>query len=586
MTTITITPTGGDDSSKIQSTINGLNSGDTIQLNGNFKSGNPVKMPSNINWILNGTITATKAISILVNNGKITNISMSGGTYQGIGQTTNTGRLVEFTNGVTNSKFSDMIFENADHTFGLSVGCSENICTNLIARNSINGLADRGNGNTWNDCICENNSSDNWIVKCQNSIFNRAIGRNSPGAVGFGFYARVDGSNDIGADISGNKFFDCQAYGNGHSGFSLNCPTNGAGAKINNNFIQAVVHDNGKKQDVSTQAGIYLRNKLSSSTLKNNQFDVLAYNNGPKGGFALEASSPITGNTGSFVVYGNSPNDINLEKGTGNTFTVFHPTDKPAPKIVKGTNTVTVTDFNCSNVPSAYCTQKYCGSTSSVLTSITISPATASININGTTQLTAICKDQNNNTMACPALTWSSTDSTKATVDTTGKVTGIAIGTANITAKSGSITSNNSTITVSTVAPVLTSITISPATASININGTIQLTATCKDQNNNTMTCPTLTWKTSNNTIATVNSTGKVTGIAIGMTNITTASGSITSDISTITVTTTVEKKFSINDITQDNSTNKTGVLVILDDTGAFNKDQACAEVCLRLGQI
>lgn len=169
------------------------------------------------------------------------------------------------------------------------------------------------------------------------------------------------------------------------------------------------------------------------------------------------------------------------------------------------------------------------------LTSITVSPTNASVSLGGTTQLTATCKDQNSNTMTCPTMTWSSTNSSIATVNSTGKVTGIAMGTTNIIASSGSIVSNVSTVTV-TSPPVLTSIVVAPATASININGTIQATATCKDQNNNTMTCPVLTWNTNNSSIVTVNSSGLVTGIATGMANITARSGSITSNSSTVTV--------------------------------------------------
>jgi uncharacterized protein YjdB len=169
------------------------------------------------------------------------------------------------------------------------------------------------------------------------------------------------------------------------------------------------------------------------------------------------------------------------------------------------------------------------------LTSMTVSPAPASVSIGSTTQLTAVCKDQNSNTMACPNLTWSSSDISKATVDATGKVTGIIAGTTNVTAKSGNITSNISMITV-VPQQVLTSITVSPATVSININGTVQLTATCKDQHNGTMTCPVLTWASSAPTKATVNTTGKVTGVTAGMANITATSAPIVSNSSTVTV--------------------------------------------------
>ena len=171
----------------------------------------------------------------------------------------------------------------------------------------------------------------------------------------------------------------------------------------------------------------------------------------------------------------------------------------------------------------------------SVLTSIAVSPASVSVNIGSTTQLIAVCKDQNNSTMTCPSLTWTSTDITKATVDSKGIVTGISTGTVSITAISGTITSNKSAITV-TQSSVLKSITISPVTISLNIGETTQLTSTCKDTNGSTITCPSLVWTSSDITKATVNSTGNITGITTGTTNVTATNGSIVSNTSTVTV--------------------------------------------------
>jgi uncharacterized protein YjdB len=185
-----------------------------------------------------------------------------------------------------------------------------------------------------------------------------------------------------------------------------------------------------------------------------------------------------------------------------------------------------------------YSTYKTTYASSPVLTTIVVSPTSASINIGSSSQLAAICKDQNTNTMTCPTpLTWSSSDTSKATVDSTGKVTGIAAGTSNITATYGSVTSNPSTITVSSTTPTLTSIVISPASASVSIGSMTQITATCKDQNTNTMTCITpLTWSSSDMSKATVDSIGRVTGIAAGTSNIMATYGSVTSNPSIITI--------------------------------------------------
>jgi hypothetical protein len=83
-----------------------------------------------------------------------------------------------------------------------------------------------------------------------------------------------------------------------------------------------------------------------------------------------------------------------------------------------------------------------------ILASITVAPGTVTVNAGTSFQLGAMCKDQNGATTTCPNLTWSSSDTSKATVDSTGKVTGIASGTANITATAGIIKSNISAITV------------------------------------------------------------------------------------------------------------------------------------------
>lgn len=83
-----------------------------------------------------------------------------------------------------------------------------------------------------------------------------------------------------------------------------------------------------------------------------------------------------------------------------------------------------------------------------VLTTITISPASATVNVGKTVGLKAVCKDQNGNVMTCPKLVWSSDNNIVATVDGIGNVTGVTVGTANITAIFEDVISNPSAITV------------------------------------------------------------------------------------------------------------------------------------------
>jgi uncharacterized protein YjdB len=86
--------------------------------------------------------------------------------------------------------------------------------------------------------------------------------------------------------------------------------------------------------------------------------------------------------------------------------------------------------------------------TITTLGNITISPTIQTVWVGNTYQLRSICKDQSGNTITWPLLTWSSSNSSVATVSSTGLVTGVSPGTANITASSSGIMSNLSILTV------------------------------------------------------------------------------------------------------------------------------------------
>jgi|SRR3972149_8454945 len=87
-----------------------------------------------------------------------------------------------------------------------------------------------------------------------------------------------------------------------------------------------------------------------------------------------------------------------------------------------------------------------------VLTSIEISPTNVSLQVSSEKQLTSICKDQNNNTIQCPILTWTSSNNSVATVES-GLIKAISTGTINITATTSNITSNTSIVTVTSTPP-------------------------------------------------------------------------------------------------------------------------------------
>jgi len=154
--------------------------------------------------------------------------------------------------------------------------------------------------------------------------------------------------------------------------------------------------------------------------------------------------------------------------------------------------------------------------------SVTVTPATASLTVGQTVQLSATPKDANGNPLTGRTIVWSSSDNTIATVNGSGLVTGVgAGGPVTITATSEG-QSGTATVNV-TLAPVA-SVTVSPSSANVAITGTVQLTATPKDANGNPLTGRAISWSSSDNTIATVNSSGLVTGVAAGTVTITATS--------------------------------------------------------------
>src|SRR5690606_16146937 len=60
---------------------------------------------------------------------------------------------------------------------------------------------------------------------------------------------------------------------------------------------------------------------------------------------------------------------------------------------------------------------------------VTVSPSSAPVEVGRTLQLTATLKDQNGNALSGRAITWTSTNTSVATVTSDGLVRGMAVGT-------------------------------------------------------------------------------------------------------------------------------------------------------------
>ena len=124
---------------------------------------------------------------------------------------------------------------------------------------------------------------------------------------------------------------------------------------------------------------------------------------------------------------------------------------------------------------------------------ITISPTTSTIAVNGTQQYTAVAKDSNGNTISGVTYMWTSSSNGVATVNSNGLATGVTAGTAMITASvtytggiygmGTTITSNSATLTVSAAGMVMGTATMGRAFAGalVSLNdssGQMQTTVT------------------------------------------------------------------------------------------------------------
>jgi uncharacterized protein YjdB len=153
--------------------------------------------------------------------------------------------------------------------------------------------------------------------------------------------------------------------------------------------------------------------------------------------------------------------------------------------------------------------------------SVSVAPATASLPVGQTVQLTATPKDASGNPLAGRVVTWASSNTALATVSSSGLVAGVAAGSATITATSEG-QSGSSTVTVIFV-PVA-SVAVSPTSVTLGVGQAVQLTATPKDASGNSLSGRVITWASSNTAVATVSATGLVSAITAGSATVTATS--------------------------------------------------------------
>ncbi len=162
----------------------------------------------------------------------------------------------------------------------------------------------------------------------------------------------------------------------------------------------------------------------------------------------------------------------------------------------------------------------------STITQITLSPANPSIQVGGTTQMTATGKRADGQTTdITPGAAWTVDKPNIATVSSTGLITGVSVGTAKITATY----ERGEAFTFATVTSgTLQSITVTPANQATTVGATTNYVATGNYSDGTTQVITTsVTWSSTNVNVATVTQAGQATGVSKGTTTIQATSGGI-----------------------------------------------------------
>lgn len=182
------------------------------------------------------------------------------------------------------------------------------------------------------------------------------------------------------------------------------------------------------------------------------------------------------------------------------------------------TGNATITVMTTDGGKNATCTVTVKAATVAV-TGVTLNKSSLELTIGDTEALTATVTPEN---ATDKSVTWSSNNTSVATVDANGKVTAVAAGNATITVttKDGSKTAT-CTVTVKAAAPAtiaVIGVSLNKSSLELTVGATESLSATVAPSD---ATDKNVSWSSNNTSVATVDANGKVTAVAAGNATIT-----------------------------------------------------------------
>ncbi len=147
---------------------------------------------------------------------------------------------------------------------------------------------------------------------------------------------------------------------------------------------------------------------------------------------------------------------------------------------------------------------------------VTVAPLNDTLNVGLTATFTATTRDAAGAVLTGRTVTWTSTNTTVATVTAAGVVTARVTGTATIRATSEGQIGNATLLVVAPPPAPVATVTVGPASTSAVVGGGAQFTVTLRDAGGNVLTGRTVTWTSTNIGVATVTSAGFAQTVAVG----------------------------------------------------------------------